>query len=84
MDREANNPNLRQQAASAYGNDMSVTNPLFPDRDGQIDIDEPALKEATAYVQTLIVPARTLLDDDRVQRSEKFFASANCTVCHIP
>ncbi|MGF1542852.1 MAG: di-heme oxidoredictase family protein [Pleurocapsa sp.] len=80
---KANNPNLQQQSASAYVNDMGVTNPLFPEVDGSMDIDEETLTLATYYVQTLAVPARTLLDDPQVQRGEKLFNTANCAACHV-
>jgi CxxC motif-containing protein (DUF1111 family) len=80
---KANNPNLQQQSASAYVNDMGVTNPLFPNADGSMDIDEETLTQATFYVQTLAVPARTLLDDPQVKQGEKLFNQADCATCHI-
>lgn len=80
---KANNPDLLQQTASAYVNDMGVTNPLFPEADGSTDIDEQTLTNAAFYVQTLAVPARTLVDDPQVQRGEKLFQEANCTACHL-
>ncbi len=80
---KANAPNLLQQSASAYANDMGVTNPLFPAADGQMDIDMDTLAAAAVYVQTLGVPARTLVDDPQVQRGERLFGSANCVACHI-
>ncbi|MGB3200034.1 MAG: di-heme oxidoredictase family protein [Nodosilinea sp.] len=81
---KANTPTLLQQSAAAYVNDMGITNPLFPDTDGQTDIDMNTLEAAEAYVQTIAVPARTLLDDARVQQGERLFAKANCTACHLP
>ncbi len=80
---KANNPNLQQQSASAYVNDMGVTNPLFLESDGSMDIDEKTLTQATFYVQTLAVPARTLLDDPQVKQGEKLFNEANCAACHL-
>lgn len=80
---KANQPNLLQQSAAAYFNDMGVTNPLFPEADGSSDIDAEILKAATVYAQTLAVPARTLLNDAQVQRGEKLFSKANCASCHI-
>ncbi|MGF1517231.1 MAG: di-heme oxidoredictase family protein [Nodosilinea sp.] len=80
---KANTPNLLQQSASAYANDMGVTNPLFPAADGSQDIDQATLNAATVYVQTIAVPARTLLDDPQVQRGERLFDSAHCTTCHV-
>lgn len=79
---KANTPNLLQQSASAYANDMGVTNPLFPDTDGHQDIGEDVVELATIYVQTLAVPKRTALDDPQVQRGEQLFADANCATCH--
>ncbi|MEM6452151.1 MAG: di-heme oxidoredictase family protein [Cyanobacteria bacterium P01_D01_bin.105] len=80
---KSNMPNLLQQSAAAYANDMGVSNPLFPAADGTEDIDLDILNAATAYVQTLAVPARVSLDDPRVQRGEKLFADANCAACHL-
>ena len=81
---KANNPDLLQQSASAYVNDMGVTNSLFPEPDRSSEIDAATLKAATVYVQTLAVPARTLLDDPQAQRGEQLFTAANCAGCHIP
>jgi CxxC motif-containing protein (DUF1111 family) len=80
---KANNPNLLQQTASAYVNDMGITNPLFPDKDGAIDLDRKTLVDNVFYVQTLGVPARTLLEDSQVKHGEKLFTKANCASCHI-
>ncbi|AFY77202.1 putative thiol oxidoreductase [Pleurocapsa sp. PCC 7327] len=81
---KANTPNLLQQTAAAYVNDMGITNPLFPEGNGETDIDRETLENAAFYVQTLGVPARTLLDDSQVKRGEKLFAQANCSACHVP
>ncbi|MEN9225767.1 MAG: di-heme oxidoredictase family protein [Thermostichus sp. HHBFW_bins_43] len=81
---KANTPNLLQQTAAAYVNDMGVTNPLFPALDGSQDIDEAILRATTVYVQTLAVPARTLWRDPTVQRGERLFAQAQCAACHLP
>jgi CxxC motif-containing protein (DUF1111 family) len=80
---KANNPNLLQQSAGAYVNDMGVTNTLFPAADGSVDIDDKTLKDNVFYVKTLGVPVRTLLDRPEVQRGEKLFTQANCNACHI-
>jgi CxxC motif-containing protein (DUF1111 family) len=79
---KANQPNLMQQSAAAYFNDMGVTNPLFPEADGSSDIDAKTLKAATVYSQTLAVPGRTLLDDPQVKRGEKLFTQT-CATCHV-
>jgi CxxC motif-containing protein (DUF1111 family) len=80
---KANNPNLFQQNAAAYVNDMGVTNPLFPEKDGTSEINLKTLEAATFYTQTLAVPGRTLMNDPVVQKGEKLFTQANCSACHI-
>jgi CxxC motif-containing protein (DUF1111 family) len=80
---KANNPNLLQQNAAAYINDMGVTNPLFPEKDGSSEINAKTLKDTTFYVQTLAVPGRTMTSDPIVQRGEKLFMQANCAACHV-
>ncbi|MEO0532695.1 MAG: di-heme oxidoredictase family protein [Cyanobacteria bacterium P01_A01_bin.123] len=80
---KANAPDLLQQTASAYANDMGVSNPLFPAADGTEDIDMDILEAATIYVQTLAVPARTEINDTQVRRGEQLFADANCAACHL-
>jgi CxxC motif-containing protein (DUF1111 family) len=79
---KANTPTLLQQSASAYVNDMGVTNPLFPAADGTEDINQDILEAAAIYVQTIAVPARTLLDNPQVQQGERLF-TANCASCHV-
>lgn len=80
---KANSPNLLQQSADAYLNDMGITSPLFPAADGTSEIDQEKLVLAAAYAQTLAAPARTLIDDPQVQRGEKLFSDANCASCHV-
>jgi len=80
---KANNPNLYQQNAAAYVNDMGITNPLFPEPDRRMDIDAKILESTTFYTQTIAVPGRTLTDDPIVQHGEKLFTQANCAVCHV-
>ena len=80
---KASHPTLIQQTASAYVNDMGVTNPLFTEPDGSADIDEEILGDANFYVQTLAVPARTLMNNSEVQKGEMLFTEAKCAACHI-
>jgi len=80
---KANSPNLHQQSAEAYLNDMGITNPLFPAADGSTEIDEATLTAAAAYAQTLAVPARSQINNPQIKQGEKLFADASCTACHI-
>ena len=80
---KSNMPNLLQQSAAAYANDMGVSNPMFPAENGVEDIDFEILDAATAYVQTLAVPGRVSVDDPQVLKGERLFADANCAACHV-
>lgn len=80
---KANSPNLLQQSADAYLNDMGITSPMFPAAEGSTEIDQEKLVLAAAYAQTLAAPARTLMDDPQVQRGEKLFSDASCATCHV-
>lgn len=80
---KANTPNLLVQTASAYVHDMGVTNPVFPEGDHKPEIDQTTLDQATFYVQSLGVPARTQLDDPVVRQGEQLFVNANCAACHV-
>ena len=80
---KANSPNLLQQTADAYLNDMGVHSPMFPAEDGSTEIDAATLHAATAYSQTLAVPARAAIDDPDVHHGETLFAGAGCTACHV-
>ena len=80
---KANQPNVYQQTAAAYVDDMGVTNSLFPEADGSYDLGDEELDLATFYTQSLSVPARTLLDDPTTKQGETLFDQANCAACHI-
>lgn len=92
---KANQPNLLQQTAAAYRNDMGVTSRIFQveSSDGQDQSDgrpdDPELPDevldiTALYTQTLAVPARRRLNDSTVQRGERLFHEARCSACHRP
>jgi CxxC motif-containing protein (DUF1111 family) len=88
-------PSLMQQSASAYAEDMGITNYLFPQEscfgqpqyDGlndETEITDSLLFAASFYVRTLAVPARRNLEDPQVIRGKQLFIAANCSGCHTP
>jgi CxxC motif-containing protein (DUF1111 family) len=79
---KANSPNLLQQSADAYFNDMGVSNPINPEPDGTFDLPRETLEAAAFYAQSLGVPARTEIDDVDVQHGEELFRSIGCAQCH--
>ena len=92
---KANNPDLLQQVAGAYQQDMGITSPYFPeestvgqpqmdDHQDDPEIGQQTLDINTFYIQTLAVPARRNIDDPQALRGEELFAAAQCSGCHIP
>ena len=92
---KANQPNLLQQVASAYHDDMGLTTSLFRTENsaGQPqlrthsatpEVSDEILDVVTFYVQTLAVPARRNVDDPQVKQGEQLFAKAQCASCHVP
>ncbi len=92
---KAAQPNLLQQTAAAYNNDMGITSPYFSQEssygqtqfDGNTDdpeISEETLKAATFYSQSLAVPKRRNWNDPTVKRGKILFSELNCSSCHRP
>jgi CxxC motif-containing protein (DUF1111 family) len=92
---KAGQPNLLQQTAAAYNNDMGITSPYFAQESswGQIqadgladepEIDQALLDVATFYTQSLGVPERRNYMDATVQKGRKLFMEINCNGCHQP
>lgn len=80
---KANVPDLLQQAAIAYANDMGVSSPLLPEVDGTSEIDERTLQAVAFYTATLAVPGRHDWSEPEVQRGEALFRAARCAACHV-
>lgn len=95
---KANQPNLRQQNASAFLNDMGVTTGAFKRENcpgsqvacrkrptGMVpEQHDRAFDELLFYTRALSVPARRRIDDPLALRGERLFAQAQCAVCHVP
>ncbi|MCC7244895.1 MAG: thiol oxidoreductase [Saprospiraceae bacterium] len=90
---KAGQPDLSQQTAAAYQQDMGITNPLFPIESSlgqsQLDalqddpeINEATLKAATFYTQSLAVPQRRNTTDPNVIEGKKLFFELKCGSCH--
>ncbi|WP_224367300.1 di-heme oxidoreductase family protein [Hyalangium versicolor] len=79
---KANSPNLFQQSADAYFNDMGISSTLNPEPDGTFELPRETLEAAVFYSQSLGVPARASLDDEEVRHGEELFQSLGCEACH--
>ena len=92
---KANQPNLYQQSASAYVNDMGITNPLYQlenchdnavcdTLDDDPELINEILESVEFYVQTLAVPGRRDFDKADVIVGKELFNSVGCANCHNP
>lgn len=96
---KANQPSLRQQVASAFLNDIGITNPVFPDEaltesqiralqqlpdGGRPEIEAQQFDHVVRYQQALAPPAQRNWDTLDFRRGAELFERANCTACHVP
>ncbi len=90
---KASQPNLLQQTAHAYNEDMGITSWYLPRESSagqsQLDtlrdepeIDSLTLRAATFYTQSLAVPMRRNVSDLGVIKGKKLFYTLNCNSCH--
>lgn len=91
---KAGQPNLLQQTAAAYLDDIGVTSPLFFEEsskhqiqyDGGMDdpeINNELLSLTTFYTQSLAVPVARNQDDPEVLSGSKIFDKIACGKCHV-
>jgi CxxC motif-containing protein (DUF1111 family) len=78
---KANAPNLRQQVAAAFVNDMGLTNQMFPEPDGSRDVADLQLDQTVFFIQTLAVPAAADLNA-AAMRGRDLFVELGCASCH--
>ena len=83
------------QVASAFQQDMGVTNRVFPmeSSKGQaqdpgaesgVNLPDSVLHAVVFYMKTLAVPARRDVSDPMLQQGARLFESIGCAKCHIP
>ena len=93
---KANQPNLKQQVASAFAGDLGITSSLFPQENYPFGVDittiasggspeliDESLDKVTFYSGTLAVPIRRNINDPKIITGKKLFEQINCTACHI-
>ncbi|MEM1331333.1 MAG: di-heme oxidoredictase family protein [Planctomycetota bacterium] len=79
---KASQPDLRQQAASAFAHDMGMTSELAGD--GPVEIDTAEIEAMVSYLRGLAVPPRENYEDPRAQHGKMLFEAAGCISCHRP
>jgi CxxC motif-containing protein (DUF1111 family) len=94
---KAGQPNLSQQNAAAFNNDMGITSLLLSREECPFSKDvcrslsggapelEPHIHEQVDfYTANLAVPVRRNLDDPAVHAGWQVFLDAGCAACHTP
>jgi CxxC motif-containing protein (DUF1111 family) len=90
---KSNTASILTQVASAFNQDIGITNSIFPvessfgqsQYDGLSDdpeLPDSSLNAVKFYAQTLAVPARRGTTDADVKRGEQLFNQAKCVNCH--
>jgi CxxC motif-containing protein (DUF1111 family) len=95
---KAKQPNLRQQVAAAFRDDIGITNSLFGDESctseqtectqlgkrGAPEIPDKLLKLVVDFNAFLGVPPARNLSNDTVSKGRELFYQSNCQACHTP
>ncbi|MCO6146453.1 di-heme oxidoredictase family protein [Flavobacterium sp. NRK1] len=94
---KANQPNVKQQVAGAFSNDMGITSYLFPDEHcppgvdcgsypngGSPEITNESFDRVVLYSRSLSVPIRRNFKDQDVLNGKKLFNDMKCAACHKP
>ncbi|GAB3462939.1 di-heme oxidoreductase family protein [Azotobacter salinestris] len=95
---KAGQPNLNQQNADAFFNDLGLSTRLLSGSSctpaqtacltsadgGRPEVDDHLLARVLFYTRHLGVPARRAVDDPQVLAGKALFHRAGCARCHIP
>lgn len=94
---KAGQPNLPQQNAAAFHNDMGITSVLFPQDDcpanadlcaplsgGRPELSPEIAAQVDFYAANLAVPQRRNTEDADVQLGWQVFVETGCAACHTP
>ena len=95
---KASQPDLRQQVAAAFYDEIGVTSNLFPqeqcmplqqncervERVSGVEANDLQIDRITDYLRLLAAPEQRDKFGVEVVRGERVFTSASCSVCHVP
>lgn len=79
---KASHPTVEQQSAGAFANDMQVTNPLFPDALGGVELSAEKLELLVIYQKLAGVPRAENQSDAKVLAGKEHFKAIGCDGCH--
>ena len=94
---KANQPDILQQAATAFHGDLGITTSIFPRQNcspvqeacqeaihgGEPEISDDDLLKVVLYLSSLAVPAQRDFEDETIQRGERVFNVIGCAACHV-
>lgn len=78
---KANEPDLMNQVAGAFANDIGLSNRIFGDGTGQLDVANEQLDDTAFFVATIAVPARGP-SSAQSDRGDRLFDDLGCASCH--
>lgn len=92
---KAANPTILQQSASAYSEDIGITNFIFPlesafgqsqydGKNEKIEVSDSILTSVAFYIRSLAVPSRRSADNVTVLAGKQLFVEGKCSACHVP
>jgi CxxC motif-containing protein (DUF1111 family) len=79
---KASQPNIRQQAATAFAHDLGMPSELVGD--APAEVDALMLDEMVSYLRGLAVPPRKNYRDPAAIEGKALFEAAGCMDCHRP
>jgi CxxC motif-containing protein (DUF1111 family) len=80
---KANVSTLHLQVAGAFNGDIGLSSIVFPESDGQRDLADPQLEDATFFVSTAGVPIAAERDTQSLE-GRALFRDFGCASCHVP
>lgn len=80
---KANVSTLHLQCAGAAANDIGLSNAVFPEIDGQRDLNDQQLEDMVFFMATVAVPASAPRDAEALH-GRSLFQDFGCASCHVP
>lgn len=80
---KANTSRLQIQVPGAFANDMGLTSYVFPEVDGNRDVNDQQLDDTVFFASTIAVPAAAPRDE-AAWRGRELFRDFGCESCHTP
>ncbi|HSC88118.1 MAG TPA: di-heme oxidoredictase family protein [Polyangiaceae bacterium] len=95
---KAEQPNIAQQVAGAFAEDMGITNPLVghdgcslvelecgeAPNGGEPEIDDELFGKVVTYSRLLAVPVRERWKGEAILAGRELFHQTGCANCHVP